>query len=247
MIHDPLSILLMSVIVAGAAAVKGTIGFGFPLIAVPLLSTIVGPRVAVPVVAIPTLLSNVFIVSRGGFSRWSASLALVLAGIIIGTPAGALLIRALEPRVLSVLVGAVALLYVLATLFRLTVLIPPAAALPAAPIVGVGAGVMGGLTGISSPLLASYLHMLRVDKREFVFRITTMFFVGNAVQVGSYVRLGLYAGPVLSMSLFACLPMMVGTWSGLALQDRIRPDTFSRVVLVIIFLASINLLAKGLG
>lgn len=247
MIHDPLNLLLMSVIVAGAAAVKGTIGFGFPLIAVPLLSTILGPRVAVPVVAIPTLLSNVFIVSRGGFSRGSASLALVLVGIIIGTPAGALLIRVLEPRVLSVLVGAAALLYVLATLLRLTVLIPPAAVLPAAPIVGVGAGVMGGLTGISSPLLASYLHMLRVGKREFVFWITIMFFVGNAVQVGSYVRLGLYAGPVLSTSLFACLPMVVGTWSGLALQDRIRPETFSRVVLAIVFLASLNLLAKGLG
>jgi uncharacterized membrane protein YfcA len=244
--HDPLGLLLAALIVAGAAAVKGTIGFGFPLIAVPLLSTILGPRIAVPVVAIPTLLSNVFLISRGGFSRATASLAMVLAGITLGTLVGAMLITILEPRVLSVLVGAVALLYVLAAAFRLTVMIPPAAGMSAAPAVGILAGVMGGLTGISSPLLASYLHLLRVDKREFVFWITIMFFVGNVVQVASYAGLGLYAGPVLSASLLACLPMAAGTLSGIALQDRLHPATFSRVVLAIVFLASLNLLARSL-
>lgn len=247
MIHDPLGLLLAALIVAGAAAVKGAIGFGFPLIAIPLLSTILGPRIAVPVVAIPTLLSNVFLVSRGGFSRATASLGLVLGGIVLGTPAGAMLITVLEPRVLSILVGAVALVYALATAFRLTVLIPAGVRLPAAPVVGVLAGVMGGVTGISSPLLASYLHLLRVEKREFVFWITMMFFVGNIVQVGSYFRLGLYAGPVLSASLLACLPMVVGTLAGIAMQDRLQPETFSRVVLVVVFLASLNLLARGLA
>ncbi len=247
MIHDPLGLVFAALIVAGAAAVKGVIGFGFPLIAIPLLSTLLGPRIAVPVVAIPTLVSNVFLVSRGGFSRATAPLVMVLGGIILGTPAGAMLITVLEPRVLSVLVGATALAYVLATAFRLTMLIPAAVKLPAAPIVGVLAGVMGGVTGISSPLLASYLHLLRIEKREFVLWITIMFFVGNIVQVGSYFRLGLYAGPVLSASLLACLPMVAGTLAGLAMQDRLHPETFSRVVLVTVFLASLNLLARGLA
>ena len=247
MIHDPVRLLLASVIVAGAAAVKGTIGFGFPLIAIPLLSTILGPRVAVPVVAIPTLLSNVFLVSRGGFSRATAPVAMVLVGIVLGTPVGAMLITALDPRSLSVLIGAAALVYALAAAFRLTVLAPPAVGMPAAPVVGLLAGLMGGLTGITSPLLASYLHLLRIEKREFVFWITVMFFVGNVVQVGSYARLGLYTAPVLSTSLFACLPMAVGTVAGIAMQDRLHPDAFSRVVLAVVFLASLNLLARGLG
>lgn len=247
MIHDPVRLLLASAIVAGAAAVKGTIGFGFPLIAIPLLSTILGPRVAVPVVAIPTLLSNVFLVSRGGFSRATAPVATVLVGIVLGTPVGAMLITALDPRSLSVLIGAAALVYALAAAFRLTVLVPPAVGMPAAPVVGLLAGLMGGLTGITSPLLASYLHLLRIEKREFVFWITVMFFVGNVVQVGSYARLGLYTAPVLSTSLFACLPMAVGTVAGIAMQDRLHPDAFSRVVLAVVFLASLNLLARGLG
>jgi uncharacterized membrane protein YfcA len=55
-----------ALVVCGASMLKGAIGFGFPLVAVPLLSTIIGPRVAIPVVAIPTLLSNFLVIRRGG-------------------------------------------------------------------------------------------------------------------------------------------------------------------------------------
>jgi uncharacterized protein len=242
---DPVRVALVLAVVAGAATVKGTIGFGFPLVAVPLIATIVGPRVAVPLIAIPTLLSNVILVSRGGVGRAAASLMLVMAGIIVGTFAGALLIKTLHPRFLSALLGAAALLYVLSTAFRLTSRIVPSAGRRAAPVIGLAAGVLGGATGIFSPLLASYLHLLQLTKREFVFWITMMFFVGNSVQVVSYLRLGLYGGPVLGLALLACLPMALGTWAGILLQDRLAPETFSRVVLAIVFVASLNLLVQG--
>jgi len=246
LIHEPLDLLLASVIIAGAAAVKGTIGFGFPLVAVPLLSSILGPKVAVPLIAIPSMVGNVILVVRGGATRISASLVAVFLGIILGTLAGALLIKALDPQRLSVLVGVVTLLYVVTTAFRLTVRIPITARERAAPVVGLLTGLMGGSTGVFAPLLASYLHMLELAKREFVFWITLLFLVGNIVQVGSYYQLGLYGGSVLKMSLLACLPMAAGTGLGLVLQDRLSPEAFSRIVLAIAFLASLNLLAHGL-
>lgn len=246
MIHGPAELLVVSVIVAGAATLKGVTGFGFPLVAVPLLSTILGPRVAIPMIAIPTMLSNVIVVSRGGASRVTVAFIVVLAGLAVGTAAGALLIKVLDQRLLSALVGAVSLLYVAATGTRLTALIPPAAGDRAAPAIGLVAGAIGGATGIFAPFLASYLHLMRLAKREFVFWITLMFFVSNVAQIGSYFRLGLYAGPVMGMALLECVPMAVGTWSGLVLQDRLSPETFNRIVLVIVTLASLNLLARGL-
>jgi uncharacterized membrane protein YfcA len=247
MTYGVLQLVAASLVVCGASMLKGAIGFGFPLIAVPLLSTIFGPRVAVPVVALPTLLSNLIVMRRGGTGKAAGSLLLVLAGIVAGTVAGALLIKTLDPRLLSALVGSVAILYVLATAFRLTLRIPSGAGERAAPVIGLLAGLMGGATGISSPLLASYLHLLQVTKRQFVFAISVMFLVGNGVQVASYFRLGLYAGPVLPLALLACLPMAVGTWAGVVfLQDRLHTGTFDRFVLTIVFLASLNLLLRSL-
>lgn len=243
---DPAQLLLISAVIAGAAMIKGTMGFGFPLVGIPLLSAIIGPRAAVPVIAVHTLLSNFIMVSRGSASRASAHLLLAIAGLAVGTLAGAAVIKVLDPRMLSVLVGAVTLGYVLATAFRLTALVPEAAGRRAAPVVGLAAGVLGGATGIFAPLLASYLHLLHMAKRDFVFWLTIMFFVSNIVQVASYAHLGLYAGQVLLLALIGCVPMAIGTWSGLVLQDRIDPEVFGRIVLGIVFIASLNLLVRGL-
>jgi uncharacterized protein len=242
---DVPQLALICVIVAGAAAIKGTIGFGFPLIGIPLLSAIIGPRAAVPMIAVPTLLSNCIMVSRGTASRAAVHLVLAIAGLAVGTFIGAAVFKALDPRSLSVLVGAVTLGYVLATVFNLTALVPEAVGRRAAPVVGLAAGLMGGATGIFAPLLASYLHLMHMAKRDFVFWLTTMFFVSNIAQVVSYAHLGLYAGGVLTLALVACVPMAIGTWSGLALQDRINPEVFGRVVLGLVALAAVNLLARG--
>ncbi|HYM90399.1 MAG TPA: sulfite exporter TauE/SafE family protein [bacterium] len=239
-------VLAASVVVCVASMVKGGIGFGFPLLAVPLLSTIMGPRVAIPVIAIPTLLSNVLVVRRGGAGRAAGVVWMALAGLAAGTVAGALLLGSLDPGRLSALVGAVAVLYVLATALHLTLRIPTTGVRLAGPVFGVAAGLLGGSTGISSPLLASYLHLLRLEKREFVFWLTMMFFVVNICQVVVYARLGLYSGPVLAIALWACAPMAIGTLAGLALQDRLDPRVFERIVLAVVFAASLNLLARSL-
>jgi len=173
-------------------------------------------------------------------------LLLALAGLAVGTLAGAAAIKALDPRWLSVLVGVVTLSYVVATAIRLTALVTEVAGRRAAPVVGLAAGLLGGATGIFAPLLASYLHLLHMAKREFIFWITMMFFVSNIVQVVSYAHLGLYAGQVLLLALIGCVPMAIGTWSGMALQDRLVPEIFGRIVLGIVFIASLNLLVRGL-
>jgi len=241
-----IQLLAASVVVCGASMIKGAIGFGFPLVAVPLLSTIMGPRVAIPVVAIPTLLSNVLVIRRGGAGDAAAALGMALAGLAVGTVAGALVLGSLDAKLMSGLVGVVALLYVLATALRFTLRVPATSVRQIGPAFGVLAGLMGGATGISSPLLASYLLLLRLQKREFVFWITVMFFVINIVQVATYFRLGLYAGPVLTTALLVCAPMAVGTVAGLALQDRLAPRLFERIVLAVVFAASVNLVVHSL-
>jgi len=246
--YDAPHLLIVSIVVCVAAAIKGAIGFGFPLLAIPLLSIALGPHVAIPLVVFPTLLSNLMLVSRGsGGGTDVRPFLLTLSGLAVGVVVGAFLINAMSPRTLSVLVAAVSAAYVVATVFHLPQSIPAVAGQRAGPVVGLAAGLLGGSTGIFSPVLAVYLHMLRLEKRAFVFWMTLMFFVGNIAQVASYLRLGLYGGPVMGTALLACAPMALGTWAGIRLQDRLPPETFSRIVLAVVFLASLNLLARGVA
>ena len=172
---------------------------------------------AIPAVAIPTLLSNVLVIRRGGAGAAAGALWMLLAGLALGTAAGALLLGSLNTNLASGLVGVVAMLYVAASALHLTLRLSPSSVRRVGPLFGAVAGLMGGATGISSPLLAAYLLLLRLEKREFVFWMTVMFFVVNIVQVATYFRLGLYAGSVLTTALLACVPMVIGTLAGLAL------------------------------
>jgi uncharacterized protein len=190
--------------------------------------------------------SNAIMVSRGGSWHEAGPFLTIVAALVIGTIAGAQLVKLLDPHVLSILVGISALAYVAAAISRLTVRASPEAVRLAGPIVGLISGGIGGATGIFGPMLAGYLDLLRLDKREFVFWITLMFSVSNMTQIIIYFRLGLYGATVLIMALAACLPMVLGTWLGILVQERLTAKVFKRIVLIIVFAASINLLYHGL-
>ena len=53
-------------VVTFAAAVKSALGFGFPLISVPIAANLIGARQAVLLIAIPVITTNFAILLRGG-------------------------------------------------------------------------------------------------------------------------------------------------------------------------------------
>ncbi len=181
---------LVLLVVAFASAVKGALGFGFPLIAVPLAANLIGARTAVVLIAVSVVFSNFLILFRGGGRREDLSrFGGLLAGVVAGTAVGAQLLGRLDPRVLSVLVGVTAVVLGGMGLLDRSPTVPARAERVVGPAVGLAAGVMGGTTGIFAPLIAAYVQSLPVDKRGFVFWLTLSFFVGGLTQVTSYWRL----------------------------------------------------------
>lgn len=238
---------LVLLVVAFASAVKGALGFGFPLIAVPLSATLIGARTAVVLIAVSVVFSNFLILLRGGgtapeFRRFAG----MLAGVIVGTVIGAQLLHRLDPGVVSLIVGITALLVAGFGLADRTPSFSPGAEQVAGPAVGLAAGVMGGITGIFAPLLAAYVQSLKVDKRAFVFWLTASFFLGGAVQVLSYSQLGLYNRTVLVYAVATFVPVVAGTRVGFWIQDRMPPQLFRRVVLGLVLISGLNLVLRQL-
>lgn len=234
-------------VVAVAAAVKSALGFGFPLISVPLAANLIGPRTAVVLIAIPVVLVNLLAVVRGGGTAAELRrLAATLAGLGAGTVLGAQLLSRLDPGALAVLLGLVSLAYAaLAWTDRL----PEVSARGhryLGPVVGLGAGVMGGTTGIFAPLFASYLHSLRLEKRAFVFWLAVAFTLGGLAQVVSYYRLGLYTPALAGYAAATCVPVVAGTQVGFWIQDRLPSTLFRRLVLLLVVASGLNLVARGL-
>src|SRR3972149_5942373 len=212
-------LIAIGLIVFGAATVKGVAGLGFPLITVPLVANIVGPHAAVVIIAVPTVASNLFMVAHGGGTvARLRQLAWLIVGLVAGAAVSARLLREINPAVLGLILGVIAVGYAGAELVRLPL------RLPASPRPALSLGV--GSTTISAPLVAAYVDSLRLAKNEFVFWVTTLFLIGTTIQVLTYLQAGIYRGGLLGIAPLLFLPMLVGAWIGIRMRGRLSPDRF---------------------
>lgn len=233
-----------------AGLLKGSIGFGFPLVSVPLLAMLIGTRQAVVVVVLPLLVANVLLVIQrreilGGIV---SRVVPIVAPLVPASAIGALLLSRLNSATLSVVVGGlIVALALLSSVERLRVEVTPRTERVVSPLVGAFAGLVGGSTSIPGPLLAMYLISLGLAKAPFVYAISVLFVSNGITQVASYARLGLYADGTLWLSLALTPAALLGQAMGFRLQRLLHPEAFRIVVLVVVVVSGSNLVLRGLS
>ncbi len=166
---DPPIFALSAVAVFAAALVQGVTGFGFVIVAAPMLTIYLEPTLVVPVMLLQSVALNAAIMIHG--YRWlnlRRVWALVLAGSAL-TPVGAALLIGLDAAVIKVLVGAVVGVTAVGMLLGLqrTASRELLASIP----VGAVSGVLGGATGLSGPPW-SYSSPIRPWTRESLGQIS---------------------------------------------------------------------------
>jgi uncharacterized membrane protein YfcA len=244
---DPLRLALILLILGIGGGVKGAIGFGFPLVTTPLTSALWDPRHAVLLVSFASLVNNIGVVGRGGGSRRTfRRFILLLAGLIVGTVGGALMLASVPASALSIVVGCAALSFAGIAVFKPDLAVPPHLERYLALPMGVLGGLLGGATSISGPFIASYTHALKLSKQEFVFFLSLMYLFGATVQVVTYLVIGLYDAATLVVGVVSCLPNLLGVWLGLRVQRRIDQELFRRLVVAMIGVSGATLVVRGL-
>lgn len=231
-----------------AAFVKGAIGFGFPTVATPPLALATDVRTAVVVLLIPNILMDGIQVLRrpGALAALRRHAPLIGAGIA-GTVIGTQFLVVVSTRGLLLALGSVILAFVLFSFARPAWRLPPGREGLVAPVVGLTAGVLGGLTNVFALPLAPFLYALGLPKHEFVRAIASAFLVFKLTQLGAVWQVGLFELRLLGLSLGATGTGLLAFGLGLWAQDRVQPETFNRWVLGFLGLVSAAMLARGLA
>ncbi len=229
-----------------AAFVKGAIGFGFPTVATPLLALATDVRTAVVVLLLPNIvMDGIQIVRRPGLGAAVRRHAPLLGAGVVGTVVGTQFLAWVSPRGLLVALGTVILAFVLVSLARPAWRLPARLERPLAPVVGLVAGTLGGITNVFALPLAPYLYALGLPKAEFVRAIACAFLTFKLTQFGAVWQVGLLNTRLLGFSLAATAVTLVAFAGGLRAQDRVRPETFNRVVLGFLALVSAAMLLRA--
>jgi uncharacterized membrane protein YfcA len=238
----PLQLLTLVAGLGVAGLAKGATAMGLPLIATPILASVFGPRQAVVIITIPIVVANTLLVLQS-WRAWGVlrSLVPLVAANALGTVAGALLLAGLDQRTFAILITAMVALFLL----RGERLVGDPGARRArtlVPVVGFVGGVMQGTTSISSPVIGSFFHALRLSPRDYVITLAAVFQLSSTVQVISYAALGLFTPELLALGVIACIPMLIALMAGIALRGRLDQARFRQLIVVLLVASVANLL-----
>ncbi len=231
---------------AFAGLAKGTSGMGLPLIATPILASVFGPKQAIVIITIPIVVANSLLVLQG----WRAlallrGLVPLLLANALGTVIGALLLAGLNQRTFALLITAMVVVFLLRGERVIGSDSDSRRARLLTPFVGLAGGVMQGTTSISSPVIGSYFHALRLPPRDYVITIVTVFQLSSTVQVVAYWALGLFTPELVTLGVIALVPMLLALMAGMALRDRLDPVRFRRLIVVLLVASVANLLWRS--
>lgn len=245
----PLLIVGMAAVIFAAGMSTGSTGLGFAQLSAVGLAFVVDPKMAVILLSItvPPVSALQLLRHRSSAVEWRHRMLILFASCLVGVPIGAFLLTVLSVRVIAVLLGVFTLAFVFTRLRRPTFGIAPQHERLIAPLVGVTAGIFNGTIGVSGPVLGSYLIAIGVSAATFAFTIQTLFLTMTLLRLGGLVALGEITPTVLLTGGLLLVPAIAGQSVGFWLQQRVSTQGFERAVLVVMAIAGIGLLVRGLG
>jgi uncharacterized membrane protein YfcA len=230
---DTTTLLLASLALMLGGFVKGAIGVGLPLL--------------LAIVVIPIVMTNLWQAINAGNLRqplvrfWPMTLCLL---VLIWFSAR--LVVELDARILYALIGSSVLLFVLASYFRVEWNVSPSAERWAGPLAGSLGGFLGGISTIWGPPMMIYFVMLRLPKEDYIQAVGLVWFIASIPLVIAYVRYGILTTDTALLSTLACVPGFVGLAIGQALRKHINQQAFTKLLLLFLFLVSLNLLRRAI-
>ena len=221
---------------------KGAIGAGTPVLAIPVMALYHGVPYAVAVFVIPSVLSNLA-------QAWSYRahvlprdfLWRLVGGSVAGVAIGTVALATLSDAVLTGTVAALTLAYVAFRLARPDWVLPMALARRIVLPVAGAAGVLQGAAGISAPVSVTFLSALRLERAVFVGTISVVCTGMTVAQVPALAARGRLTWDRLGISLLACIPLFAGMPLGERLGRALGQKTFDRIIIALLVVISLRL------
>lgn len=239
-----MALLALPIIFGIAFFVYAATGFGGGLVAMPLITPLIGIGMASPLFALVSLTSEGFMLFRNRRqlrlqSVWKLSLASMIA-----IPPGIALARALPEHTVLLILGTIVSGYALYSLIH-----------PHIPQItntnwgfgfGALAGLLSGAYNTSGPPLVIYANLRRWTPSEFKTNLQSIFILNSLVVVSIHALNGHFTEPLLENYVLVVPAMLLGLFIGWKMEKRIHPDQFRKLVLILLVFVGLRLILTNL-
>ena len=240
-----LIVLTFCLVIAGL--LKGIIGVGMPIVALPLLSMLIDVRAAVMLLAVPLVLSNIPQALEGGRTlECLKRLVPVLFGMMPGIVLGATILLSANPAAVKGIAGFVIVLVAGLTWAAPKFELRENVRTPVGLGAGFAGGLLGGVAALPGPLVFTYLLAKGLRGKDFTKEASLFLVISSALLAGFLASSSAFDRTDLVISTSALIPVAVGMVLGQKLRERVPADVFKKAVLVAVLLSGLGLVCKSI-
>jgi uncharacterized membrane protein YfcA len=232
---DPLIIIAILVAFSLGGILKGATGAGAPIITIPVIAAFYDVRIAVIIMVIPNLLTNIgqLYQFRKTILPKFFTLSFAIGGGI-GAFLGTILLVNLSIKILTLSVAFIVIVYILLKLLVPSWKLTYEKAKKLVFLMGSLGGILQGTAGLSAPISITFLNSMKLERNQFIHTISVYFGVMSIFQMPTlyyYNFLNLEIILVSCISTLVLLSFMpIGSW----IAKSVSKESFDKITLILL-------------
>ena len=211
--------------------VKGLVGFGLPLVTIPILSSIASIPEAVALNFLPVIFSNVVQITE---TRHARAVLMRIWPLLVTTVVvlyfGSVFLTTLDKRVLQAAIGVMIIGHVALEQRGLVLNLTPKMERLALSAAGLVAAMLGSVSSFCMFPSIQLLHSMRLTRDQFVLAVCVFLLLAYVALWFGLLRQGVPVTGLLLDSLVCTVPLIAGTLLGSVLRNRVSQATFRQWV-----------------
>ncbi len=227
-----------------AGSVKGSLGIGFPAVAMSIFPIFIEPVLGVTLMALPVFITNMtqFVTIKG----WPRIIRrFLVAGISTAITIYFVVqfVDDVPARWINILVGVSLCVFALSALLKLELSVTEHPRWQM--LVGISSGLIGGVSAVKAPIMV-YMVALKLPREEFICGSGFLFFCGGVGLVGGLTTSSMLNSVTLTLSIGAVVMALIGFRIGMWIRGHLSEKVFRLSLLWLILALGLRLILVNL-
>ena len=236
------TLIFAAIIVLLAAFVRSASGFGYALLATPMLTLVMEAKSVVVLNTILGLFTNIIVLYHMKRYIDFRRAALIGLGAVAGIPLGAYLLSTLDSSVIKLAIAIVVIPFSFILLtdhshrFQRDTL--------GCIVAGFFSGVTGASTGLGGPPVVLFLLNQGMVKERFIGTLAAYFLFRSIVTLGAFSSLGIVTTDILTKAVLLLPALWLGSYLGVKMVPRINTVFFKKIASAIVTVTALAIIVS---
>ncbi len=238
-------ILALSIIVFWSSIIHGSIGFGFGMIATPLVALYTDIQTAITYLLFPTMMVNIVsILSNGKFFEALKKFWFIIFLMVIGSSFGTFLLIFSNSEVFKLLLAFIIFIYLMQSFIKIEASFISKYPKSSTYGLGIFGGLLSGLTNVVAPLMIIYTLELKYSRKDTIQLSNLCFLFTKIGQLMVFLYFGSFSSETFGGSIIAVLVVLFGMFLGIKINKKIDAKFYTKILKVLLFVIACMLIVQ---